>query len=55
MEISIKKILKLKENLTRIMAENTGQSVEKVRKDIERDFWLDAQEAKKYGVIDKVL
>lgn len=55
MEISIKKAIKLKENLTRMMAENTGQPADKVKKDIERDFWLDAPEAKKYGIIDKVL
>ncbi len=55
MEISIKKAIKLKENLTKIMSDNTGQSIEKVRRDIDRDFWLDATEAKKYGIIDKVL
>ena len=37
------------------MAKNTGQTVQKVKEDLERDFWLSADEAKKYGIIDKVL
>lgn len=54
-EITAKNILKLRENLAKIMAKNTGQSVSKVEKDIERDFYMSADEAKKYGIIDKVL
>lgn len=54
-EIRAKNILKLRENLAKIMAKNTGQSVSKVEKDIDRDFYLSAEEAKKYGIIDKVL
>ena len=38
-----------------MMADNTGQTYDKVAKDIERDFYLSAEEAKKYGVIDEVL
>ena len=48
-------ILKLRKNLTDIMAKNTGQTFAKVEKDIERDFYLSAKEAQKYGIIDKVL
>jgi ATP-dependent Clp protease protease subunit len=54
-EIRAKQILKLRENLTKIMAKNTGQTVAKVAQDIDRDFWMNSDEAKKYGIIDKVL
>jgi ATP-dependent Clp protease protease subunit len=54
-EIRAKQILKLRENLTKIMAKNTGQSPAKVEKDIDRDFWMDSKEAKEYGIIDKIL
>lgn len=54
-EIRAKQILKLRENLTKIMAKNTGQTVTKVAQDIDRDFWMNSEEAKKYGIIDKVL
>lgn len=53
--IRAKQILKLRDNLTKIMAKNTGQTVSKVDKDIDRDFFMDAEEAKKYGIIDKIL
>lgn len=55
MEIKLKQLLRMKENLTKIMAKNTGQSTEKIHKDLDRDFWMDPSEAKKYGIIDKVL
>jgi len=48
-------MLKTKKNLIKMMAENTGQSLEKVERDVDRDFWLGAPEAKKYGIIDKIL
>jgi ATP-dependent Clp protease, protease subunit len=54
-DIRAKQILKLRDRLAKMMAENTGQSLDKVKKDIERDFYLDADEAKKYGIIDKIL
>jgi len=54
-EIRAKNILKLRENLAKIMSKNTGQPLSKVEKDIDRDFFLSADEAKKYGIIDKVL
>ncbi len=55
MEIKLKQLLRMKENLTKLMAKNTGQSISKVEKDLDRDFWMTADEAKKYGLIDKVL
>jgi ATP-dependent Clp protease protease subunit len=54
-EITAKHILKMKENLTKIMAKNTGQKNEKIEKDLDRDFFMSAEEAKKYGIVDKVL
>jgi ATP-dependent Clp protease protease subunit len=53
--IRAENIIKLKQNLAKIMAKNTGQSISKVEKDLDRDFYMSAEEAKKYGIIDKVL
>ncbi len=54
-EISARHILKSREILNKIMAKNTGQSVSKIEKDMDRDFYMSAEEAKKYGIVDKVL
>ncbi len=54
-KIRAENIIKMRENLTKILAKNTGQSAAKVEKDIERDYFMSAEEAKKYGIIDKVL
>jgi ATP-dependent Clp protease protease subunit len=54
-EIHAKEILRMKKELNKILAENTGQSVRKIEKDTERDFFMSAEEALKYGIIDKVL
>jgi ATP-dependent Clp protease protease subunit len=54
-EINAREILKTRARLNEILAERTGQSVEKIEKDVERDYWLDAKEAKEYGLIDEVL
>ncbi|MBX4181240.1 ATP-dependent Clp endopeptidase proteolytic subunit ClpP [Candidatus Parcubacteria bacterium] len=54
-EIRAKQILKLRENLAKMMSKNTGQSLPQVQKDIDRDFFMSADEAKKYGIIDKIL
>lgn len=53
-EISAKHILKTRENLNKLFAKNTGQSLAKIEKDVDRDFFMDAEEAKKYGIVDKV-
>jgi len=55
MEIQLKHTNKLKVKLTRMIAEATGQKYEKVAADKERDFWMDAEEAKKYGIVDDIL
>jgi ATP-dependent Clp protease protease subunit len=53
-EISAKHILKIRSNLNKILAKNTGQPLSKIEKDVDRDFFMDAEEAKKYGIIDQV-
>ena len=54
-EITAKHILSVRERLNKILAKNTGQKVEQVEKDVERDYFMTSDEAKKYGVIDEVL
>ena len=54
-EIQAKEILRLKATLNEILAANTNQSLEKISKDTDRDFFMSAQEAKKYGLIDNDL
>ena len=54
-EIEAKEILRMKDMLNGILAENSGQSIAKVKKDTERDNYLSAQQAMEYGLIDKVL
>lgn len=54
-KIAAERILKLKEKLNKILSENTGQSLEKIQNDTERDYFLSSSEALKYGIVDKVL
>lgn len=54
-EITAREILKLRKELYEILAHHSGQSFEKISADSERDFWMIAQEAKEYGLIDEVL
>jgi ATP-dependent protease ClpP protease subunit len=54
-EISLREGLALKELLIDEMAKNTGQKRDKVQNDMERDYWMNAKEAKKYGIVDEVL
>lgn len=54
-EINAREILKIRDRLNRILSERTGQPLEKIAQDVERDYWLDAQEAKEYGLVDEVL
>ena len=54
-EIQAREILKLRESLNAILAERTGQSLEKIRADSERDYFMSADEAQSYGLIDKVI
>lgn len=54
-EIQAKEILRLKELLNDILAKNTGQKLSKIAKDTERDFYMSAEQAAEYGIIDNVL
>jgi ATP-dependent Clp protease protease subunit len=54
-EIQAREILKLRETLNQILAERTGQSIEKIRSDSERDYFMSAPEAKDYGLVDQVI
>lgn len=54
-EITAKQIVKIKDRLNKILASHTGQSLENVEKDTDRDFYLNAEEAKEYGIIDEVI
>ncbi len=54
-DISARHILAIRDRLNRMLAENTGQDLKKIEKDVERDFFMTAEEAKKYGIIDQVL
>ncbi|WP_425235904.1 ATP-dependent Clp endopeptidase proteolytic subunit ClpP [Ulvibacterium sp.] len=54
-EITAREILKLKEELYQIIAKHSGQPIEKVHEDSDRDYWMKAEEAKKYGMIDEIL
>ena len=54
-EITAREILKLKDELYEILAKHTGQDIKKIEEDADRDYWMRADEAKKYGLIDEVL
>ena len=54
-EITAKQIIKIKEKLNKILAKHTGQPLEKVERDTDRGFYLSAEEAKEYGIIDEVI
>jgi ATP-dependent Clp protease protease subunit len=54
-EITAKQIMKIKDKINRILAKHTGQPLEKIEKDTDRDFYLSAEEAKEYGLIDEVI
>jgi ATP-dependent Clp protease proteolytic subunit ClpP (EC 3.4.21.92) len=53
-EIHAKEILRTRELINRILAEHTGQPIEKIEKDTERDYFMSALEAKEYGLIDEI-
>ncbi|WP_185855535.1 ATP-dependent Clp endopeptidase proteolytic subunit ClpP [Blattabacterium cuenoti] len=54
-EITVREILKLKKELYNIISIHSGNTVEKVEKDSDRDYWMTSEEAKKYGMIDEIL
>ncbi len=54
-EISAKHILKIKEKLNKILAKHTGQPIAKIERDSDRDYYMSAQEAKDYGIVDEII
>ena len=54
-EISAKRIIKLREHINQIISDRTGQPVEKVARDTDRDYFMSAEEAKEYGIIDEII
>jgi ATP-dependent Clp protease protease subunit len=54
-DIQAREILKIKGTINRILQSHTGQELEQIEKDSERDFFMDAEEALKYGIVDKVI
>ncbi|MDO5308596.1 MAG: ATP-dependent Clp protease proteolytic subunit [Planctomycetia bacterium] len=54
-EIQANEILKDRQTLNEILADSTGQTIEQIAKDVDRDFYLNAEEARQYGVVDKIL
>jgi len=54
-EITVKHIIKIKDKLNQVLAKHTGQSLSKIETDTDRDFYMSAQEAKEYGLIDEII
>ena len=54
-EIDLRESLRVKKLLEEIMAKNTGQKIDRIHQDMERDKWLNAEEAKEYGIVDEVI
>lgn len=55
LEIMAKQMQKTKEMGARILAENCGQTYEKILEDFDRDYWMDAKESKEYGIVDHII
>ena len=55
MEITVREIVKLKKELYQILCEHTGKPMEQIVKDADRDFWMTAEEARKYGMVDRIV
>jgi len=53
-EITAKQILKTRDKLNKILADYTGQAIDKIEKDVDRDYFMSSEEAKKYGIVDKI-
>lgn len=54
-EIAAKQILRVKRRLNEMLAKHTGKKLDKIEKDTDRDFWMTAEEAKEYGLIDEII
>jgi ATP-dependent Clp protease protease subunit len=55
MEIHAEQILRTKLMGAKILADNTGQTMERIKKDFERDYWMDAEKSIEYGIVDKII
>jgi ATP-dependent Clp protease protease subunit len=54
-EIDLREALRVKRMMEEIMSRNTGQDIKKVHQDMERDFWMTAEDAQKYGIVDRII
>ena len=54
-DIHAREILRIRASQNEIMAKHTGQPLEKVERDVERDFWMSAQQAREYGIVDEII
>jgi ATP-dependent Clp protease protease subunit len=54
-EVTLREGLYLRQRLNEILAKNTGQKLSKIEKDVDRDYWMSAEESVKYGLIDEVI
>lgn len=54
-DIHAREILRMRSNINEIMAKHTGQNLEKIEHDVERDFWMSAQQAREYGMVDEII
>lgn len=54
-DIHAREILKIRDNLNHILAEHTGQDIKKISKDTDRDFFMNSEQAKEYGIVDKII
>ncbi len=54
-EIQAREILRMRESINRILSNHTGQPIERIAKDVDRDFWLGAEQAKQYGLVDDII
>lgn len=54
-DIHAREILRIRASLNEIMAKHSGQAIEKIERDVERDFWMGAQQAREYGIIDEII
>ena len=53
--IHAREILRVRAGLNEIMARHSGQPLEKIERDVERDFWMNAQQAREYGIVDEII
>ena len=54
-DIAVKEVLRTKQDLYEILSYHTGQTVQQIEKDAQRDFWMSSEDAKEYGLIDQVI